>query len=148
MFICSMGIRTSNAKSTHYTHTKSLCTVNTAWWLWICSIQYCCRYINSTCFTEHLCSDTQGFVSCLFSPWERMHSIMNFCPLGSKVEREPQSALRVRREQRSVYLQFKVCVLDLWVCVCVSVCVCVCVGGGGLNATHVLTCWFLWAQGL
>lgn len=36
-----------------------------------------------------------------------MHSIMNFCPLGTKVQRKPQTALPGRN--RGVYLHFKVC---------------------------------------
>lgn len=29
---------------------------------------------------------------------------MNFCPLGTKVQREPQTVLQDRKEQRHVYL--------------------------------------------
>lgn len=74
--------------------------------------------VHPACFFRHPGIWVCGLVSCLFSPWERMHSIMNFCPRGAKVQREPQAALHVGREQRSVYLYFKVCV---W-------CVCMCVG--------------------
>lgn len=37
-------------------------------------------------FHAFISAHVHGFVSCSFSPRERMHSIMNFCPLSAKVQ--------------------------------------------------------------
>lgn len=85
-------------------------------------------YFNILANKLERCSNSEWvwcdfWVSCLFSPWERMHSIMDFCPFGPGVQREPQTALRVRRKQSAaVCFCSEVCV---WcaVSVCLAVCV-------------------------